>query len=81
MKKGDKVWTWNYWKKLIQIEIRAIEYCDGMNVVNGEYPIEWCARTKSEAKTKLLEHIQNEIQSKKSEISWLKEKYAVLSSE
>lgn len=80
MKKGDKVWTWDHWKKLIKIEIRVIEYEDGMHVVNNQHPIEWCAFEREEARRKLLKHIQNRIEALREEIVRLTEQYADLSS-
>lgn len=72
MKVGDKVWTYNHFNQLIEIEIRSIENCDRTDVVNHEFLLDECSTTKKEAKRKLLEHMYRQIEVKKQEISHLK---------
>ena len=74
MKVGDKVWTWNHWYNLDQIEIHSIEVIDRMEVVNGYLPPDWLSYTKEEAKEKLKVFIHQQINVKKGDIKYLKGK-------
>lgn len=74
MKVGDKVWTWNHWYDLVQIEIRIIDRIDKMDVVNSGIPLDWLSYTKEEAEKKLKVFIRKRIKVKNADIKHLKEK-------
>ena len=75
MKKvGDKVWTWDIWYNLIQIEIETIEDMDRTDVVNFQYPIELLSYTKEGAEAKMKTFILGQIEVKKRDIKYLKGK-------
>ena len=74
MKIGDKVWTWNHWYDLIQIEIHTIEDIDKIDVVNGYILLDNISYTKEEARELLKVFLRKRIRVRKNDIKYLKEK-------
>ena len=74
MKVGDKVWTWDHWYNLVQIEISTIEYMDGTNVINRYFPSNWLSYSKAGAEAKVNAFIREQIEAKKADIKYLKGK-------
>ncbi len=74
MKVGDKVWTWDHWYKLIQIEINTIDNVDRTDVVNGIFLLSNLSPTKAGAEGKMKIFMRVQIKAKKTEIDYLEER-------
>lgn len=68
MKVDDKVWTWNNWYDIVQIEIHTIENINGADVVNSFIPLDNLSHTREAAVIKMKAFIREQIEIKRNEI-------------